>query len=85
MSKRMQVLFEEEEYCRIQEAARRRGLTLAEWVRQSLRAACRQEPEGDVDRKLEAIRAAARHDSPTADIERMLAEIESGYLGSEEG
>jgi hypothetical protein len=59
--------------------ATRDGLTLSEWVRQKLRRAGRDEPSGSIDRKLSAIRAAARHDFPTADIDQMLHEIESGY------
>ena len=59
--------------------AARDGLTLSEWVRQKLRRAGRDEPSGSIDRKLSAIRAAARHDFPTADIDQMLHEIESGY------
>ena len=77
----MQVLFEEEEFERIQDAARTRGMTVAEWVRQALRAARREEPTGDVDRKLAVIRAAARHAFPAPDIEQMLDEIEKGYSG----
>jgi hypothetical protein len=34
---------------------------------------------GDVSKKLEALRAAAKFEFPTADIEQMLAEIEQGY------
>lgn len=33
-----------------------------------------------VSARLQAIRAAARHAFPTADIEQMLAETERGYL-----
>ena len=33
----------------------------------------------DFAAKLEAIRRAAKHEFPTADIETMLAEIERGY------
>ena len=79
MTKRMQVLIEDGEYQRIRRVARRRGMTLAEWVRQALRAAYREEPLGDRDKKLAAIRAAAKHEFPTADIDQMLAEIASGY------
>ena len=75
----MQVLFEEGEYLKLQEAARRRGLTLAEWVRQALRAARRDEPTESTDRKLAAVRAATTHAYPTADIDCMLEEIERGY------
>ena len=38
-----------------------------------------RESVGDVGKKLEVIRAAARHDYPSGDIDRMLAETESGY------
>lgn len=75
----MQVLFDDGEYRKLQDAARRRGLTLAEWVRQALRAARRDVPTESVDRKLAAIRAATAHTYPTADIDRMLQEIERGY------
>ena len=56
-------------------------MTTAEWVRQALRAVRRTEPQGDARRKLEVVRAAARHEFPTADIDRMLDEIERGYTG----
>jgi hypothetical protein len=59
--------------------ARSRHMSLAEWVRQALERARRHEPLGTVEKKLEAIRSAARHESPTADIDTMLEEIERGY------
>jgi len=83
MSKRLQVVLEEEELREIQEAARRRRLTVSEWVRQVLRAARRQEPLRDKEAKLAAIRAATRHAFPAPEIESMLAEIERGYLDGE--
>ncbi len=85
MTKRLQVLLDDPEWREIQRAARARRLTIAEWVRQALRAARKQQPTGDVDRKLEAVRAAARYAFPTADIEQMLEQIESGYRGREAG
>lgn len=54
-------------------------MTLAEWVRQALRRAGREEPLGSTDRKLAAVRTAAHHRFPTADIDQMLAEMASGY------
>ncbi|MFI5180717.1 MAG: antitoxin [Thermoanaerobaculia bacterium] len=81
MSKRLQVLFDETELREIQRAARVRRVTMAEWVRQTLRAARRREPLGDIEKKRASIRSAARHSFPTADIDRMLAEIERGYAG----
>jgi hypothetical protein len=80
MAKRLQVILQDPEYREIQRAARSRQMSIAEWVRQSLARARRQEPIGDVEKKLAAIRAAVKHEFPTSDIETMLAEIEQGYL-----
>ena len=63
----------------IRAAARERGMTVSEWVRETLREARRKVSDGDADRKLAAIRAADRHAYPTADIDQMVAEIERGY------
>jgi hypothetical protein len=79
MSKRLQVLLKDPEYREIRQAARARNLSVAEWVRQALRAVRRSEPSGSADKKIAAIRAAARFEYPTADIEQMLEEIERGY------
>lgn len=81
MAKRLQVILQDPEYREIQRVARSRRMSIAEWVRQALAVARRQEPLGNVSQKLEAIRAAARHSYPTAEIDTMLAEIEAGYLG----
>lgn len=77
----MQVLIDEAEWKQIRAAARAKGLTLAEWVRQALRRGLREEAAVPPDRKLAVVRAAARHAFPTADIDDMLAEIERGYTG----
>lgn len=82
MSKRLQVLLEEPELREIQRAARVGRVTVAEWVRQALRAARRRQPEGDVRKKLEVVRAASRHAYPTGDIGQILAEIDRGYQSS---
>lgn len=79
MSKRLQVLLKDPEYREIRQAARSRNLSVAEWVRQALNLVRRSEPSGSASKKIEAIRAAARFEYPTTDIDRMLAEIERGY------
>ena len=79
MSKRLQVLITEDELREIQSLARRERVSVAEWVRRALRSASQTRPKIDTGRKLEAIRAAIQYDYPTADIDRMLGEIESGY------
>jgi metal-responsive CopG/Arc/MetJ family transcriptional regulator len=81
MSKRLQVLLDEEEFDELREAARRQGMPVSEWVRQAIREARRREPGGDVEAKLRAIRTAVKHEQgPAVDIEQMNAEIEQGYL-----
>lgn len=80
MSKRLQVLLDERELREIRLAARRSGLTTSEWVRQALRQARRTTSAGDPARKLDVIRAGTGHDFPSAGIDELLAEIESGYL-----
>jgi ribbon-helix-helix CopG family protein len=83
MTKRLQVLLPDPEYREIQKIARSRRISVAQWVRQALHAAKREEPMADVSSKLEALRAAAKLEFPTADIEQMLAEIEQGYLSGD--
>lgn len=72
------------DYRAVLKAARRKGLTMAQWVRQVLRAAYVDTPSGRVGRKLEAIRRAAQHKFPAPEIGQMLAEIETGYGVAEE-
>ena len=79
MAKRLQVIVQDPEYRDIQRAARLRRVSVAEWVRQALVQARKNEPSREAASKLEIIRAAARMDFPTADIDRMLEEIEQGY------
>lgn len=82
MSKRLQVVLDETELRRFRRAARRAGVTLSEWVRQTLRRAERDVSDGDVERKLAAIRRAASLSDPhpAPDIDQLNAEIEKGYL-----
>ena len=78
MTKRLQVLFEDDEYRALQRSASEERMTVAEWVRQTLRQA-RLSRRRSVDRKLQALAQACRHRFPTADIDVMLEEIEKGY------
>lgn len=81
MSKRLQVVLEEAELAEIRRAARVNRMTVAEWVRQALRRARREEPSVEPRRKLAVVREAARGQYPTGDVEQMLGEIERGYGG----
>jgi hypothetical protein len=82
MSRRLQVVVKDEELERFERTAEAVGLTVSEWVRQSLRAAERQVSTGDVERKLAAIRKAVSYEfqGREVDIETMLAETEAGRL-----
>jgi hypothetical protein len=80
MTKRLQVLVEDEDLADIQELARRRHQTTAAWVREALRVARDTAAYPETGRKLRAIREAAGHAYPSAEIEDVLAEIERGYL-----
>ena len=80
MSERLQVILDAAELAEIRAVARRHRMTVAEWVRQALRAARKDEPAIDSRRKLNAVREAARGSYPAADIGPMLTEIEQGYV-----
>jgi hypothetical protein len=66
MSHRLQVLLDQTEMDEIRRVAKRHRLTVAEWVRQALRAARRNEPVIDTSTKLQAIHRAARYSFPVA-------------------
>ena len=79
MTTRLQVLFEDDEIAEIRRVAKRHRMSVAEWVRQALREARRDESTVDPRRKLAAVREAARGEYPTSDIQPMLADVEGGY------
>jgi hypothetical protein len=79
VSKRLQVLFDEDELAELQEIARRNHMSLAEWVRQALRQARLNQPVHSAKLKRQAVRRAMECEFPTADIDEMLAQIERGY------
>ena len=80
MMKRLQVLMTEREMKELRKLAESAGLTVAEWVRQAIRAAARHQPSSTTERKLATLRLALQGAAPTADIEQMNAQIEQGYL-----
>lgn len=82
MTKRIQVILQDEDYREIEAVARARHMTVEEWVRRALDRARRCESVADVEKKMAAVRSAAQYNFPTADIEDMLKEIERGYTES---
>ncbi len=79
------MLVSDDEIRSYEDTAETEGLTLSEWVRQSLRQAERGRSHGDVDAKIAAIREATQYRFPAPSIETMLDEIERGYLESHTG
>ena len=80
MSVRLQVLLPESEMDEIRRLARRERLSIAEWVRRTLRDARLNQSFHDTQQKLRAVREASKYAFPTADIDQMLSEIERGCL-----
>ena len=81
MTKRLQVLFDDDELAEIQRLARTRRQTTAAWVRETLRAAREAAAYPDPESKLRAVREAMAYDYPGGTIADMLADIERGYAG----
>jgi hypothetical protein len=79
MTRRLQVLLDDDELAEIQELARRRHQTTAAWVRDALRRARESTAYPDAGPKLRAIREATAHAYPAGEIEEILTEIERGY------
>jgi hypothetical protein len=76
------VLLDEHELGDIRLAATRAGQTVSEWARQAMRIHARNGSlDTDPARKLAVIQAAATHSYPTAEVDEMLAQIETGYAG----
>lgn len=81
MTKRLQVLLEDDELATIQSLARRRRQTTAAFVREALRAASEAAEYPLPEARLRAIREAVALSYPITDVDELLAEIERGYAG----
>ena len=79
MTRRVEVLFDDDEFRGIQRVARECGMTVAEWALQSLREA-RMARQSVAEAKQRAVDEATRHSFPAGDIEAMLGEIEADRL-----
>ena len=82
MTKRLQVLLDDAELSELQRFARERRMTVAEIVRQTLRAARAEVATPDLADRLAAVKRAHEHQFPIDDIDVVLGEIERGYLGA---
>jgi hypothetical protein len=75
MSHRLQVLIPEELDARIEKAAQRSRTSKGAWVRHALEDALARRSE---TRSSDPLARLSSLDAPTADIDQMIAEIESG-------
>jgi hypothetical protein len=82
MTKRLQVLFEDDELAEIQRVAKGERKTTAAWVRDALRAARTSAAYPGPEPKLRAVREALTYAYPTGEIDDILADIERGYVDS---
>jgi len=80
VTKRLQVLFDDDELEEIQRLAKRERKTTATWVREQLRAARATAGPSEAEPKLRAIREATTYAFPVGDIDALLAEIEHGAV-----
>jgi hypothetical protein len=75
MSHRLQVLIPEDLDMQLRKAAQRNRISKGEWVRRALRQSVLPAKRGKIS---DPVARLASLNAPTADIERMLSEIESG-------
>ena len=80
MSKRLQVLFPDDEYAKLKRHARAAKLSLGEWVRSALRRIRDDESARSPEDKLRALKSALSHAAPVDEVAEMERQIESGYL-----
>ena len=80
MTKRLQVLFEDDELRAVQAMARRRRQTTAAFVRDVLREARAAAEHRLPEAKLRAVREASAHSYPSGEMEQILSQVERGYL-----
>lgn len=78
MSKRLQILLPNDEFKDLQRVSRRLKRSVADFVREGIRARLAAEERVPPERRIARILAFAKHAAPTCDIDQMLAEIESG-------
>lgn len=77
MSHRLQVLIPEELQGRVSKAAQRGRMSRGEWVRRAIEEALRRQTAPGTQ-TLDPLTRLASLQGPTAEIEEMIAQIESG-------
>ena len=81
MTKRIQIRVGEQELTRLQAAAHRVGLPLAEWVRRQLRAKADEVLDGAIHERLKAVELLTSLEAPVGPVETIIEESVAGrYL-----
>ena len=78
MSKRLQVIIDDDEYVALAKAARERSTPISEFVRESVRETLAKRVGPSPEERLATVLRYTRFTGPTGDIEQILAEIERG-------
>jgi hypothetical protein len=76
MSKRLQIVMPDEDFLALAGAAERRGKSISQLVRDSLRRTVADEIDVDPDARIAAILRFAQSSGPSADIEEILRDLE---------
>jgi len=79
MSHRLQVLIPEQLDARIRKAAQRSRVSKGQWVRQAIEESLRR-PPGQAQSIADPLARLASLAAPTADIEKLIAEIDAGRV-----
>ena len=80
MSTHLQLVVSKKELEELKAIAQEEGLTVSEWVRRAVRTARSYRPKQNQATKLRAMQNIARYNTPTADVEQILTEIDAGRV-----
>ena len=79
MSKRLQVLIDDQSYRFYQNIAKHEGKTLGAWVREAMLKLAATVSSKSQTKKLKHLRQAASACFPSGDIDKIISQIETGY------
>ncbi len=79
MSKRLQVLFPDDEYNTLRKHAKNSRLSLGEWVRSALRRVTDDQSSKSIEQKLRVLGQSSQLEAPITDPPQLKSEILRGY------
>lgn len=78
MSKRLQILLPEKEFNELRKVCKKHAVTVAEWVRASIRTSLESSRPIPVEQRIETLLKFAENRGPTGEIDEILSAIEKG-------